>query len=304
MSFQLTYHEAFSEGVKRLIIQECKTVCVVIQDAESEDDEHKAIHQARKSFKKIRAALKLVKHNFNHYDNENKWFRDRGREISQLRDATANLKVLEELSTRFKSSSQESIFGTLAQELRANRDKLRDTKLKQEKLLQRLESNLDEKIKSVSGWKVNAETFEDIQPNIKRSYTKGQHELKEVLHNTKPKHIHEFRKKAKSLRYQLDLLNRLWPAMMDTTEDEFHKLTKYTGTMNDLNNLKQAISSLDTFIPRKELDTVELMIENWREYLREQVVLLGPRLYAETPKVFCNRLAVYWMVHHEQISNS
>lgn len=167
MSFQLSYREDFSHGLKRLIAEECKLVLDAIRQAGKKEEEYDAIHIARISFKKIRAALKLMRNAIDFYHDENEWFRDRGREISELRDASANLEILEQLREQFRSAEHDQIFNKLRQDLLAYRDELGRQKLNRQKLLEALDTNLEQKIKTVTDWPIQIDRFLDIRSNLK-----------------------------------------------------------------------------------------------------------------------------------------
>lgn len=297
MGFQLSYREDFSHGLKRLIAEECKLVLETIRQAGDEQAKYDAVHFARTSFKKIRAALKLVRDTIDHYQEENEWFRDRGRVISDLRDASANLEILEQLSEQFKSREHARLFKKLRTELRVYRDELGARKLKKEKILEALETNLQQKIESVPGWPLQINGYSDIRSNLQRSYEQGQEDLDIVASKESPEEIHEFRKKAKYLRYQVDMLNRLWPSVMETLEKEFHRLTDFTGELNDLKNLQQAVRRMNSLLRPEESKMLGYLIENRQEYLLDQVIKLGSNLYAESPAAFGDRMGSYWENH-------
>lgn len=124
MSIRLKYQENFSEGLKRLMIKECKTALESIESAGTFEEKHEAVHEARKAFKKIRACLRLVRDEINYYKEENKFFRDLGREISDIRDATANIEALKMLEDQYDSEIYENAFNDLEKELYKNREAL------------------------------------------------------------------------------------------------------------------------------------------------------------------------------------
>jgi hypothetical protein len=78
------------------MIEECQTALKYLSQAETEDKKHKAVHENRKAFKKVRACLRLICDHIDFYGQENKWFRNLARRISGVRDATAHLETLED----------------------------------------------------------------------------------------------------------------------------------------------------------------------------------------------------------------
>ncbi len=67
-----------------------------------------AIHEARKSVKKIRGALRLMRPGLgNVYRDENDAFRDIGRRLSEVRDAVAMIEVFDSVVEKFKDGHSE-----------------------------------------------------------------------------------------------------------------------------------------------------------------------------------------------------
>lgn len=122
-----------------------------------------------------------------------------------------------------------------------------------------------------------------------------------MVHKESADDIHEFRKKVKYLRYQVVLLNRLWPPVMETLEKELHHLTDYCGELNDLKNLQQAIRRKGSSLSEKEKKNIGFLIDNRREYLTDQAIKLERKIYAESPAAFCDRMGSYWESHSEEI---
>ena len=62
----------------------------------SANDPHFIVHEVRKSFKKIRSYLRLIREQID-FKAENHFFRDLGMEISEIRDLTSCMEALESL---------------------------------------------------------------------------------------------------------------------------------------------------------------------------------------------------------------
>ncbi|MDR8392558.1 CHAD domain-containing protein [Aliifodinibius sp. S!AR15-10] len=304
MSIQLAYTEDFSIGLKRLMINECNTALDYLKKSDTMDEKHKAVHETRKAFKKIRGCLRLVRDHIEYYKKENAWFRDLGREISGIRDRTANIETLNVLLEQYDSQLYEKSFNVLEDELQQDREKVAKKVFREENRLEKIRKSVEKKIKAISGWPIDIKTFDDIRPSIKRTYKRGRKGLQNSKKNGGVEDLHEWRKRGKYLRYQLDVLNRLWPQMFETLEDELHDITNFTGTFKDLHNLHLAIKQLgEPFTDETEKLLFNAIVEKHRRLMKEHALMKGEKFYFDTPGDFCDRIELYWNIHQQEISN-
>lgn len=304
MSIQLEYQEDFSSGVKRLMIKECQTALESIEEADQEEEKHDAVHEARKAFKKIRACLRLVRDEVDYYSEENKWFRDRGREISDIRDATANIEALNKLKKQYDSELYKNSFSDLRKSLLNQRKEMADQVFRTENRLENIHDAVEKKVKEIPNWPLDIQSFEDIRPSIKRTYTRGVKGLRNSLENGEIKDYHEWRKRVKYLRYQIDILNRLWPQVFETFEDELHDITDLTGFLHDMHNLQHSSQKLDDpFSDEKERILFYALTDKQQKYLKNHALLKGRKFYTDSPSKFCDQFEVYWKTHQEEIKN-
>lgn len=303
MSIQLNYDEDFSEGLKRLMIKECNTALKEIKGADSAEKKHVAVHEARKAFKKIRACLRLVRDEVGYYDSQNKYFRDLGRKISDIRDATANLETLDQLKEQYDSHLYANSFDKLRKKLENYRKELVVEQFDKERRLESIHESLKEKVEKIPGWELKIDDFEDIRPSIERTYKRGLKGLEASRESGEVEDFHEWRKRVKYLRYQIDVLNRLWPNPMEVFEDELHEVTDLTGMLNDLKNLKKTLEEQKAFADFENRSLLLALMEKQEEYLKEHALLIGTKFYFDSPLNFCDRLNVYWETHQEEINS-
>ncbi|MDR8390449.1 CHAD domain-containing protein [Aliifodinibius sp. S!AR15-10] len=304
MSIQLHYTEDLSQGVKRLMIQECNKALDYLDNASGEEQRHEAVHEARKAFKKNRACLRLVRDQIDYYEEENAWFRDRGREISDIRDATSSLEVLERLQEQFDSHLYENAFNAIEKQLRSYRKELAKKVFNQEKRLESIQEALKKKLETIPCWPLKIQSFDELRPSIKRTYKRGCKGLQRSLEQGNVEDFHEWRKRAKYLRYQIDVLNRIWPPVLETLEDELHAVTDFIGTLNDLDTLQHIIQKMDRpFDNREEEMMFNALLEKQQCIMKEHALLKGRKFYCDSPSDFCDRLEVYWETHHQEIEN-
>jgi CHAD domain-containing protein len=138
---------------------------------------------------------------------------------------------------------------------------------------------------------VRRDNWDVVAPALRQVYRQGRHALAEARDQTGPEAFHEWRKKAKYLRYALETLEPLWPPVIHSLADQAHELTNYLGDDHDLTVLRQ--KTHDT-LNSAEAAVFTALIERLQMQLRQKAVRLGSKVYEEKPKVFTHRFAEYW----------
>jgi CHAD domain-containing protein len=110
-----------------------------------------------------------------------------------------------------------------------------------------------------------------------------------------PAHFHEWRKRAKDLRYQLEFLSSLWPGVLPAVVDDLHELTDLLGQANDIDLLTCTLE----MIPRPEQEDLfrSPMVRgfhDWQRELRKEGLRVGARLYSDKPGVMVSRMEACW----------
>jgi CHAD domain-containing protein len=115
--------------------------------------------------------------------------------------------------------------------------------------------------------------------------------MKRASADSSDENVHQWRKRAKDLWYQLRIVRDAWPALLGETIDQAHELTDLLGDHHDLAVLADDLRS------RGDLDdrgAFEDAIEKRQHELLGAALGIGRRLYAEKPKAFKRRIKRYW----------
>lgn len=301
MSLQLDGNEDFNEGLKRLIADECNSAIGAIEKAGSDESRHGAVHEIRKCMKKSRACLRLVRNHIDDYKELNVFFRDVARRISDIRDATAGLETLEELKDEYSTRVDENAFQSVRERLLAHREKLADREFREKDTLAVIHGELSTCLARIPDWPWNVEEFDDIRPSLRRVYRRGRDAFKDARDVGDAGDFHEWRKRVKYLRYQVDVLNRLWPGLMASLEDELHALSDDIGDHHDLHVLQQTVRQLDLrFEADDERELFDALVAQTQERLAESALFRGARFYHPSPGDFCDAMECYWTVWREE----
>lgn len=300
MSLKIPHDTGFSEGLKSKIKDQC-TIALDLITTRSKSDPHHVIHEVRKSFKKIRAALRLVRDHVDFYKDENVFFRDEGRRISDIRDATSVIEALDMLYDQYSDELYKHTFNSFRNFLLERRKELAKAVLEDKNALSTVEGNLLQKKEEIDSWSINIKSFDAIYPSIKRVYKRGKKAYEKAIETQRTEDLHEWRKRVKYLRYQLDLINRIWPDMLDTWEDELHKLSDHLGNDRDLymlDNLMQKNKGKFSDITSYQL--LSSLLTAQRKELQQRSFLLGQRLYHLEKDTFTGLIEASWKAYERK----
>ncbi|HVY82083.1 MAG TPA: CHAD domain-containing protein [Steroidobacteraceae bacterium] len=258
------------------------------------------VHEARKHLKKARAALRLLRPVLkgSSYRAWNSAMRDAARPLSAARDSKVLLDTLRLLGEEYGEPVHSMHLEGFRRVLREQRGHTsRDALGARSKVLAHSRRLLREVHAGVERLRIarDADDWSPIRTGLKRVYSRGRRALAEARNAGSPEAFHEWRKQVKYLRYNLECLEPLWPAMMGEMADQAHRLTDYLGDEHDLSVLREtALAHRAAFRDPATVGALLALIDRCQSQLREKSLLLGSRLYQEKPRVFADRISDYW----------
>lgn len=205
--------------------------------AEKPGEPEEAVHDMRKRLKKLRALVRLMEHSLNgrDYRQQNVRLRDLGHQLEDIRSAQAQLACLDMLSQNFEKPIKGSAFKGLRQvlvdELEVERARFDPGRWEV------IGEGLVAAKEQLSTWPTKGKGFDAIAASVKKTYKKGFSASQSAKECPEPEQLHELRKQAKNLRYQLQLLQNMWPRTLKATAKSLHELTDMLGEVRDLHLL-------------------------------------------------------------------
>jgi CHAD domain-containing protein len=296
MTSQLRQTEAATKGVRRILR---KQVGKALESLTSNGPmlADKPIHDARKRLKKVRAALRLLREALGSsvYQQENAYFRDAARPLTEVRDATVLVDTLDQLAEHFKGEVTSRALDGLRQALVKQRREVRQRVLKKEDALRLVKESLEAAQGRLAEWSVGSRGWSVVGAGLKRIYQKGRDTFITAQKNPSVENLHEWRKQVKYLWHQLEMLQPMWPPVLEELAAQAHTLGDRLGDDHDLDVLRQKLfEEPERFPDRKAVAAVVHLIDRRRAELQEEALPLGRRFYEEKPKRFADRLQGYW----------
>lgn len=274
-------------GVARDILAEARAA---IENPEKSEAE--AVHDFRRAMKRWRAMLRLLEP---FLGEEARRLRDEARDLagtlSGARNAQSALDALADLEKHGLALSARSIAG-----LRRRIEEIRrsaETTLNADMRL-RLGSALDQASAAVENWPLHTLTFDDVADQLARFYREARRLLPAHWSSADPEELHELRKRVVIHRYQIDIIEPLWPRFVKMWSGEAQRLRDRLGSHQDMLMLASLTG------PHQPL-------ARWRARLAPAIAerraahvagaaRIAARIFVEKPNTMRRRLAAMWTV--------
>ncbi len=143
-------------------------------------------------------------------------------------------------------------------------------------------------------WRIEHDGWAALEPGLRRTYRTGHRALALATETSSVKNLHEWRKQAKYLWHQLQLLETAWTGSEKELDDQAHKLSQLLGDDHDLAVLRETLAADPlTYGGHRILKGVFAVIDRRREELEQQAFAIGRQLYKDSPRVFTSRIEPY-----------
>jgi CHAD domain-containing protein len=318
MAYQVEADEAPAESIRRIIEEKVETAQGYLRDWK--DDPHEAVHEARKKFKEVRAAVRLVRKPLGDvYTRENHRYRDAGRELSDIRDANALVESVDAL----ESALEEPDIGEPGdvEALMESMPTLRDAVLERRDTLMDDEFDLAARVRDVlhdcaeGRDAINTLPLDEdvgfslFESGLAKSYRRARRRYRKAYHHegverglqadeVDAHHFHEWRKRVKYHRYHCAILEPIWPEVVGARRDKCHEMTDLLGDDHDLVVLRDVLAGERDFFEERigddALDRLVAAMQARSNELRRKAYYVGAALFTEEPDALVARFRGYW----------
>ena len=294
MPYRLKARESIPENIRRIVTEEIDSALGQLRER-SIGKRDEAIHEARKSIKKIRGVLKLMRPELGvTYDTENESLRNIGAKLSELRDAGAMIETLGSLIGSYSEKLQKKTLSAIRRGLELDKRE-KEKSLRPAKAMQEAAAGLMSFRKRVSKWPLSSDGFGAIAAGLQQTYRDGRKAMANANRKKTPELYHEWRKRAKDHWYHIRLLESLWTEVMEARESSLHDLETWLGEDHNLVVLQERMkANPGRFGSEKDIALVRALADDHQNDLRRNSSLSGQRLYEEKPKQFVRGMRKLW----------
>ena len=297
MAFQLSAKESVSDGitrnVRRQIEKALKHLGAKGKPSQRGVSQNEAVHEVRKCFKRVRAALRLVREELGDdlYHEENFCFRDAARPLTLVRDAEVLVETADKLAPQLPGAIRSGAFAKIHEALLANRRDVTRRILDEDKAFAAVKKMATLALARLPNWRIEHDGWAAVESGLRRVYRTGHRALALAAENPSVENLHEVRKQAKYLWHGLQLLEDGWTDSEKDLVDQAHKLSTLLGEDHDLAILRETLAADPlAYGGHGVLKNVFAVIDRGREQLERQAFALGQEIYKDPPKVFTSRI--------------
>jgi CHAD domain-containing protein len=305
-TFRLMGGESLGAGLKRLGVSEIDSAITGFYDGE--DAFREAVHLARRSMKRVRALLRLVRSEIGDrpYHFENRWMRDTAGLIGGARSAAVMVDSIEGLAGTYGTVLADGTFEETYERLVIRRDRMEQRVMEDPELLQTVVTNLERARRRFDSWPVGDEAremygvgirdrYESIGPGLTGTYRRGRRDMVLAYRSPSAAHFHSWRKRVKYLKHQLEILTPLWPEVMIGMALTLDRIGELLGADHDLAELLHLVSDRPDLCPNPvERSLMSALAQQRRSDLQTAARILGRRIFVEHPGSLDRRFEALW----------
>jgi len=249
-----------------------------------------AVHQFRRAMKQWRALMRLLLPFVADAARLRIEARDHARSLASARDGQAALNALDHLgekgaalSARSTASVRERLEALRGGEERAVlTDELRDA----------IATWLDATAATAESWPLDTVHFSAVAAQLAAGYRSARRRMPADWALATAEDLHELRQRVVNHRYQMELVEPLWPRFGRMWTGEAERLRDRLGKYQDLAVLER-LTGPHQPLARWRSRLVPACTEQ-RAALSKRAERIARRLFAERPKAFRQRLETLW----------
>jgi CYTH domain-containing protein len=293
-AFRLDLHAAISKGVKQIVREGLNRAVTTLDGRDGSSDVR--IHEARKCFKEVRATMRLIRSEIGAgtFDHANKAVRDVARPLSEVRDAKVLIERLDSLNDQFKGRLNAEDVARLREHLVARRCGARARLVGATDTVPRIVRDSLAIRKRVKRWPIRRKGWNAIRDGLRGVYRQGRRASGNARSRLTDEAMHEWRKRAKDLQYEVQLLRDLHPSAMKRLADRLCHLTDLLGEDHDLAVLRAVVREVSKDRVCIDEEGFTAVIDQHRDALQRHAFGVGDKIYKRTPGVFLARLEHFW----------
>jgi CHAD domain-containing protein len=248
-----------------------------------------AVHDTRKSLKRLRAGVRLGRDALGEttYKRENGAFRDTGRRLAGVRDASVLIETLDELEQAAGQELPSGATAGLREQLEAERKEALKSLKENDVVIDTVLHELEVARARTATSTFETDGFTALEPGLRRIYRRGRKAMKASAKEPSTENLHEWRKRVKDLWHAEQILRPASPKKMKKLASRTHDLSDLLGDDHDLAELRKYVSThRQSFEDRVAQVALVALIERRRKELQRRALRLGAKLYRRSPKRF------------------
>jgi len=284
MGYRLIQDETLARGLRRIARDEIDFAVSQLATRDPAERDH-AIHESRKSIKKLRGLLRMLAPVLGpSAQTDIAALGALGRSLSEFRDAAALIETVDMVAHHCRRDEALEQLTGLRRTLRRRAEvtsRRADASVVREQGI----VGLRHLKRATATWKLE-DGFDLLEPGLKRSFKRGTVALKTAQEHPSADNFHALRKRVKDRWYQVRVLEGIWPHPSLSPEKALGDLQEDLGDDHNLEVLRASIPADSAAL----LELVDILQKN----LREKSLAAATALYNRKPREFVAELKSLW----------
>ena len=303
--FHLLPGENLSGGLQRICLEQFEAS---LDSLSSRSHLDLAVHEIRKSNKRVRALLRMVRPVIGEkvYRAENDALAQASRLVAPVRNGKVLLDAATRLRGRYSHLLAPGVFSGIEDRLQSRHERMMNRILDDPEVLLQVTAIIYRARSRYAAWptdpsdprygaRIIPNSFRSIGGGVGRTYERGRKAMEVAYRTRTPECFHEWRKQVKYLRHQMEIIDPLWPEVIGGLAASLEHLGDVLGDDHDQTELIGLVAALPELSPDPdERNLLVALSHQRRRELEGAARVMGGRIYAEGVKQFTGRLKAYW----------
>jgi CHAD domain-containing protein len=288
MAFRIRPEESISRSLRRVAKKELASARNELRKADPPHDD--AIHEARKSLKKVRAVMEIVAADHGRgLAGCQKRMRKVNRTLSSLRDADAMLAILSKLKQTYPRVFDEHTFARVRRQL-ASHKQVAMKAARDGGAWKTVDRELRKLRKRAARWRPRHQGIGALAAGIRATYRRGRKALALARRQQRAEEFHEWRKQVKALWYQLRLVEQ---CSRDIGRD-VRVLHQAEAWLGDEHNVVVLCAELSKDASLCDVANLRHVGDRYQCDLRRKAIAAAARIYKKKPGPYVRAIKREW----------
>lgn len=286
MSYRFEIDCTLSENIRQIAAEQIAVARIQLVEPPG-NDVHEGIHEARKCFKRLRGLVRMARPALGKecYHRENVRFRDAGRSLSTARDAQALIESYDMLEGVFGRRVDFSRMSPLRIGLSEKLERVAGYRQDLQQDIDDVVAMLDDAAAAAGAWPLENVKSEELARGLQKVYRRARKGWKGALHEHDPDRLHDWRKRAKYLRYHFQLLKGVDKHWASHWHKGFKRLSDLLGDHHDLEVLREDLDQMKTDVISAVAESeFRVLLRQHQDALYLEAMNLGEDLLKSKPK--------------------
>jgi len=284
MAFRLNSSEAVDAGFQRIVLEQIDSAIAHLNGPI--EQRQSAVHETRKSFKRIRALLRLLRPALGSvFDQENARIRDLSALLSPYRDADAMLETLEALHQALPDLIDQPMYDAAHASLLRSRERVLVDAAGYPHAACQVVEGLEAARAGVQDWPLPG-NLDQVQKLLGRTYKRARKAARQAKTSGEVEDFHTWRKRVKDLLYQSQILRDTELALAKRFRKSIDRLAELLGDHHDLTVFEELLANPAVFVDQQHAGEVRALVTRRRRQLEQESVETGDALFSQPAKQF------------------